>query len=225
MTANYAFQRAYNYGSDEVYKRFQHGRTDDLRDNQLTLFGNYDLPFGKKGRYASGVPTWVDYLIGGYTLTTSLNWASGLPFSATYSGTECGQDVPAGPCRPNKGSGSFPLKLTSYDKITHSRTYFVPLTALGGVFTRPSLDETGTSPRNAFNGPGFFNDDLALLKTIPIHESVALQFRMDAFNIFNHINPGNPGNTCIDCSGAGLITGMALGDAPRQLQFALTLKF
>jgi hypothetical protein len=222
MTANYAFQRAYNYGSNEVYKRFQHGRTDDLRDNQLTLFGNYDLPFGKKGRYASGVPTWVDYVIGGYTLTTSLNWASGLPFSVSYQ--ECSADVPSGPCRPNKGSGSFPLKLTSYDTTTHSRTYFTP-PGLGGAFTRPSLDQTGTSPRNAFNGPGFFNDDLALLKTFTIRESVALQFRMDAFNLFNHINPGNPGNTCIDCSGAGVITGMALGDVPRQLQFALTLKF
>jgi Carboxypeptidase regulatory-like domain/TonB dependent receptor len=222
LTANYALQRAYNYGSNEVYKKFQHGRTDDLRDHQLTLFGNYDLPFGKKGKYASGVPTWVDYLIGGYTLTTSLNWASGLPFSVGYG--ECGQDVPSGPCRPNKGSGSFPLKLTGYDPVTHSRTYFTP-PGLGGAFTRPSLDQTGTSPRNAFNGPGFFNDDLALLKTFPIRESVALQFRMDAFNLFNHINPGNPGNTCIDCSGAGVITGMALGDGPRQLQFALTLKF
>jgi Carboxypeptidase regulatory-like domain len=229
MTATYAFQRAYNYGSNEVYKKFQHGRSDDLRDQQLTLFGNYDLPFGKKARFASGVPTWVDYLIGGYTLTTSLNWASGLPFSAGYDAQECNLDVPSGPCRPNKGSGSFPLKLTGYDPATHSRTYFIPLAAplpaTGGAFTRPSLDQTGTSPRNAFTGPGFFNDDLALLKTIPIHESVALQFRVDAFNVFNHINPGNPGNTCIDCPGAGVITGMALGDLPRQLQFALTIKF
>jgi len=222
MTANYAFQRAYNYGSNEVYKKFQHGRTDDLRDNQLTLFGNYDLPFGKKARFASDVPTWVDYLIGGYTLTTSLNWASGLPFSVSYA--ECGADVPSGPCRPDKGSGSFPLKLTGYDPTTHSRTYFTP-PGLGSAFIRPNLDQTGTSPRNAFTGPGFFNDDLALLKTIPIRETVALQFRMDAFNVFNHINPGNPGNTCIDCAGSGLITGMALGDVPRQLQFALTLKF
>jgi hypothetical protein len=53
---------------------------------------------------------------------------------------------------------------------------------------------------------------------------------MDAFNFFNVINPGNPGNTCIDCTGiggqnAGVITGMALGNAPRQLEFALKILF
>jgi hypothetical protein len=224
FTANYALQRASNYGADEVYKRVNFGRFDDLRNQQLTLFGSYELPFGKNRRLASGVPTWLDYLIGGYELKTSLSLASGLPFTVSYA--ECGTDVPAGPCRPNRGSGSFHLKLTDYNPVTHSRTYFTP-PGLGGAFTRPNLDQTGTSPRNAFTGPRFFNDDLALLKTIRIHESMALQFRMDAFNVFNHINPGNPGNTCIDClgTGSGVITGMALGANPRQLEFALTFKF
>jgi len=51
---------------------------------------------------------------------------------------------------------------------------------------------------------------------------------VEAFNVFNIINPGNPGNTCIDCTaagGAGKIFGMALGTAPRQLDFAITIKF
>src|ERR1039458_6596471 len=40
------------------------------------------------------------------------------------------------------------------------------------------------------------------------------------FNIFNHPVYANPGNTCIDCSGAGVITGL-LGDSqsgPMQLR-------
>ena len=74
------------------------------------------------------------------------------------------------------------------------------------------------------------SDTPALLKTIPVRESVAAEFRVDAFNVFNHINPVNPGNTCINCTGlggqnAGVITGMALGTAPRQLEFAITVKF
>jgi len=225
FTANYAFQRAYNYGADEVYKKVNWGRFDDLRNQQLTLFGNYELPFGRNRRLGGDVPTWLNYVIGGYELSTSVDWASGLPFTANLS--NCSPFTPAGPCRPNKGSGSFPLKLTAFDPTTHSRTYFVP-PGLGGAFTSPSLDQTGTSPRNAFTGPGLFNADLSLMKTFPIRESVAVEFRMDAFNVFNIINPGNPGNTCIDCtvgSGAGTIHGMALGTAPRQLDFALTIKF
>ena len=53
------------------------------------------------------------------------------------------------------------------------------------------------------------------MKNTPIHENITAQFRMDAFNVFNHINAGNPGNTCIDCSGAGVITGMAVGQVVR----------
>ena len=225
FTANYNYQKAYDYHGEDLLKQYDWGRYDDLRDNQLTAFGNYSLPFGHKQRFASNVPTWVNYLIGGYQLSTSLDWASGLPFSAGYA--ECGADIPSGPCRPDKGSGSFPLSLTSYDPTTHSRTYFVP-PGFGGAFMRPALDTFGTSPQNAFTGPGLFNDDLSLIKNIPIRESVAVQFRIDAFNVFNIINPGNPGNTCIDCtaaSGAGVINSMALGTAPRQLEFAIIIKF
>ena len=226
LTANFAFQRGYNYGSDEeVYKKFLWGRLDDLREKQLTVFGNYELPFGKGKRFGGDVPTWMNYVIGGYELSTSIDWASGLPFSAALS--NCSAFTPAGPCRPNKGSGSFPLKLTDFDPTTHSRTYFVP-PGLGGAFASPSLDQVGTSQRNAFTGPGLFNADLSLMKNFPIRESISVEFRMDAFNVFNIINPGNPGSTCIDCtaaSGAGTIHGMALGTAPRQLDFALTFKF
>ena len=63
------------------------------------------------------------------------------------------------------------------------------------------------------------------MKNTPIHENITAQFRMDAFNFFNYISPGNPGNTCIDCTGAGIITGMAIGQSPRQLEFSVTLVF
>ena len=170
LNANFAFQHGYNYGNDEeVYKKSLWGRLDDLREKQLTVFGNYELPFGKGKHFGGGVPTWLNYVIGGYELSTSINWASGLPFSASLS--NCSAFTPAGPCRPNEGSGSFPLKLTDFDPTTHSRTYFVP-PGLGGAFTSPSLDQTGTSPRNAFTGPGLFNADLSLMKNFPIRESI-----------------------------------------------------
>ena len=226
LTANYNFQKAYDYHGEDLLKQFDWGRFDDIRDSQLTLFGNYDLPFGQKQKFANNVPTWVNYLIGGYTLTTSLQWGSGLPFTASLS--SCAAYVPSGPCRPNAGSGGLHTNLTAYDPVSHTRTYFIP-PGLGGAFTAPSLDMFGTSPQNAFTGPGIFNDDLALIKNIPIRESVAVQFRVDAFNVFNIINPGNP-NGCINCTGlggqnAGVINGMALGTAPRQVEFALALKF
>ncbi len=97
LNANFAFQRGYNYGSDEeVYKKSLWGRLDDLREKQLTVFGNYELPFGKGKHFGGGGPTWLNYVIGGYELSTSVDWASGLPFTANLS--NCSPFTPAGPC-------------------------------------------------------------------------------------------------------------------------------
>jgi hypothetical protein len=224
MTATYAYEKAYSYQGEYYLKQFDYGRNPDVRDSQLTLFGVYQLPFGKKRRFASGVSTWVDDVIGGWQLSTSLNWASGLPFTVNDY-VNCGATIPAGPCRPDRGSGSFQTNLTSYSVTCHCRTFFTP-PGLGAVFQLPAVDHVGNVPQGAFTGPATINDDMSLSKTIPIHESVALEFRMDAFNAFNRINPGNP-STCIDCgpTGGGVINGMALGTGPRQLQFAATVKF
>jgi hypothetical protein len=42
--------------------------------------------------------------------------------------------------------------------------------------------------RNSFRGPGYWNFDLQVSKTFPIHERVNLEFRAEGFNIFNHHN-------------------------------------
>jgi outer membrane receptor protein involved in Fe transport len=234
FSANYAWQAALNDGPDyqEIDPRVDYGRYDDLRNQQLTLFGNYELPFGRNRRFGSGVKPWVNYIIGGYQLSSNLNWASGLPFTPSYG--ECGTDVPGNPCRPNKTAARMPLSLTSFNAATHSRTYFTPGPPFGtngtvsGVFVRPNIDQFGTVGRNNYYGPSFFADDLSLLKNFPIHESVQAQFRMDAFNAFNYITPGNPNGMCIDCAAAGsngVITSMGLGVLPRQLQFAITVMF
>jgi hypothetical protein len=235
FTANYAWQRAFNYGNDyvEINKVPQYGRYDDLREQQLTFFGNYELPFGRNRKYLSGSPAWVNYLAGGYQLSTSLNLSGGLPFTPSYG--ECGTDLPGdGPCMPNKTGARLPLNLTSFDAVSSTRTLFVPGPAFGtngttsGVFTRPAIDSFGTVGRNNYFGPNYFNDDLSILKNIPIKESIQGQFRMDAFNVFNHINAGNPSSSCIDCtisSNAGVITGMAVGANPRQLEFSASIHF
>jgi hypothetical protein len=96
-----------------------------------------------------------------------------------------------------------------------------------GPFTRPQLAHFGNIERNSFFGPGVFSDDMTLLKNFKIKETIAAQFRFDAYNAFNHIALGNP-NGCVDCSaasGAGGIFGMAPGVNPRQLDFAVRVMF
>jgi hypothetical protein len=51
-----------------------------------------------------------------------------------------------------------------------------------------------------------------------------IQFRAEFFNVFNIQNYGLPGTT-YGASGFGVVTGLASGATPRQMQFSLRLAF
>jgi outer membrane receptor protein involved in Fe transport len=59
--------------------------------------------------------------------------------------------------------------------------------ALGGISDWGPWPSAMTN-RNSFRGPGFWNVDMAVAKTFPIHEKVNLEFRAEGFNILNHHN-------------------------------------
>ncbi len=54
------------------------------------------------------------------------------------------------------------------------------------LFSENTLGTPGDASRRYFYGPGSFNTDLALLKSVPLSESKALQLRLETFNVFNH---------------------------------------
>ncbi|MCU1262684.1 MAG: Cna domain protein, partial [Bryobacterales bacterium] len=70
--------------------------------------------------------------------------------------------------------------------------------------------------------------DVALSKNTVIRETISLQFRAEAFNLFNHPNLGQPVNS-ITASTFGQITATrtARGDlgSSRQLQLGMKLIF
>jgi hypothetical protein len=53
------------------------------------------------------------------------------------------------------------------------------------LFKANALGAPGDASRRYFYGPGSFNTDLALLKSVPLSETKALQLRLEAFNVFN----------------------------------------
>jgi len=242
FTANYSWQHANNYDTNYyvINKQVEYGPQDYTRDQVFTVFGLYQLPFGRQGDILKTAPRWADSVIGGWRLSPSVNISGGLPFSVTYN--NCGLNLPpaslqqasatGAPCYPNQ-SGSFPLTLGPFNAASHSRTYFTPYAtslsstnATDGPFSFPSLDQLGNSPRNSFRGPGLWNVDLALEKEVSIWENVKGQFRMDAYNAFNHMAARNPASTCIDCTGTqGVVTSLGILSIPRQLDFAAKIIF
>ncbi len=207
-----------------------HGRDSNVRDQQLTLYGSYDFPFGKGKQYLPNANHATDLLVGGFQISDVTNWSGGLPFTLGYN--ESGNNINDGPGDPSQ-SRRLSTSVSKYDAATHSRCMFnCPGTtphALGdGTFVNPGLDHFGNSGINTYRGPRFFATDLALTKAFTIWENVAVKFRMDAFNAFNHITAGNPGGNienggAIGGEGGGCGQGNDCG--PRQLEFSLHMQF
>jgi hypothetical protein len=100
----------------------------------------------------------------------------------------------------------------------------------------------GTLSRNALRAFGATQWDLSAHREFPIHESLRLEFRVEAFNVLNHPNFGPP-NIFFGLPGFGLsqemlgrsLTGSGAGagglsplyqiGGPRSLQLALKLMF
>jgi carboxypeptidase family protein/TonB-dependent receptor-like protein len=73
-----------------------------------------------------------------------------------------------------------PLNLGDYAQNGQSHYFNISL-------FKPNAPSTpGNAPRRYFYGPGSFNTDLALLKSVALSETKALQLRLETFNVFNH---------------------------------------
>ena len=231
---HYTYARANAYDSNyyAISHPVAYGPNDFVRNHVFVINAVYALPFGKGKSFLGNSSRAVDYLVGGWQVTNTTNWSGGLPW--TPSTNECGSEQDVGVCRPNKGSGSFHVGPGSFDPISHTVTFFTPLTSLTGPFTDPGNGNLGNIGHNSFRGPKGFYSDLSVTKDIPITERVKAQFRMDGFNIFNHpvyaFSGNNGANPCIDCQNVpsgnnGKITDIEGGTSMRALQFALRLNF
>jgi hypothetical protein len=232
VTTNYEWASA--FADSNSYWTWDHHvthyRDSNVRNQQLVVYGSYELPFGRGKQFGAGVSRAVDYIIGGYQLSGVVNWSSGLPFGVSYSNfgnnQDCNHNVggTAAPCRPN-ANGRLQTNLTKFDPISHTRTFWKPQPTANGVFSFPGLDVIGNAGNNNYYGPQFFNTDLSITKSFAITEKIATIFRFDAFNAFNHINAANPNNTNIFGSGPISSSTAGAGSPPRYLTFSLRVQF
>jgi outer membrane receptor protein involved in Fe transport len=253
-TANYEWASAFDEVSGYYTwdHKVTHGRDSQVRNQQLTMYGSYDLPFGRGKQFVPDANHAADLLIGGFQLSGTMNFSGGLPFSVGYN--ESGANISDGPTTPSQVSGRhMKTNLTGFvgnANGTGNRTFYaqqIPCAHTGcktgangsltnptdvaagtGIFVNPGLDTIGNAGLNTYRGPRFFTTDLAITKAFNIWESVSTKFRMDAFNAFNHINAGNPGGNVestgtISSEGGGCGPGADCG--PRQLEFSLRVQF
>jgi len=185
---------------------------------RLVANANYSLPFGRGQRFGGNVGPWMNQVIGGWSINTIVAIQSGYTLGITQTG---GQAYSGS--RPFFVPGGKPL--TSGDVHQRLGGNGQPSAYLdANAFRKATAFELGDVPRSsgALRSSTGFQNDLSLLKQFPIHESIGLQFRLEAFNLINKVQFGVP-NTIFGSSTFGFITTQA--NSPRNIQVALKLFF
>ena len=220
---SYTWQDAISDNADAytiLYNRpLGRGRENAIADHGLTIAQNYDIPFGKGRKYGAHMNQFVDYAIGGWSLSGVTTFYSGLPFTPNLNGLSN---------RPNQGPGGRPDK-GSGDPYSsdQNRDHWLNTNAdgsLSSAFAIPAANTFGNFGFNTLRGPIFINQDLSTSKNFRLNERFRMQLRGEAYNLFNHANLGLP-NTNVNGNNPGQITGLAYGYQMRRLQFALRLDF
>jgi hypothetical protein len=203
----------------------------DLR-NRFVMSGNYEEQAFK---HAHGL---TRLALAGWQGNIIWIWNAGSPFSITNNYSYPGNSLytPAGLSPgPNR-----PLQIGN-PKLAHRtiNEWFNPL-----AFETPQFGQPGNTPRNSLTGPTFEHADLSLFKDFYVTDRFDLEFRAEAFNVTNTVgyfvpndqndhattnavgvNPAITGAALVPGSGFAQIVSVNPGYVPRELQFALKLKF
>jgi len=203
------------YG-DNNNPRSDYGPDDFVRPQRFVLSAVYELP-SPSNRHSL-----VGRTLGGWKMTGVETIQSGhrLPLLNLNPSSVYGIIYDLAEVVPGcalETSGSTTHRLNNW--INQSCVTSPPVVGDDGVAT-----DFGNSRVGILHGPDQVNTDLSLIKLIPIHETINLEFRSEFFNTFNHPNFQDPDLYYSDGPSAfGHITETASN--PRIMQFALKLNF
>ncbi|HET6177175.1 MAG TPA: TonB-dependent receptor [Candidatus Sulfotelmatobacter sp.] len=171
-----------------------------------TLVGQvvYQLPYGRGRRFPlHGI---VDQVAGGWTISSLFQWHTGTPFTPVIQGS-----VASG-IDPGLRAGTLYPDLVGDPHVSNPSVnqWFNP-----AAYANPAPGTFGNVSRNSLVGPAFSNVNIGIAKEFPIHESMGLEIKANAYNAFNHVNFNNP-NANVGDSGtadtsAGKLTGIVGG--------------
>lgn len=191
----------------------------DLRHN-FNANWVYELPFGRGQALGSGVPGWVDQIIGGWQLSGTMLWRSGFPLGAGN-----GANWTTNYWLTTSAETTGPV-VSDLDKSAEGgpNLFSDPDTARSNLaYTRPG----GVGRDNFITSPGFFQLDSGVAKSfrLPWGESHRLQFRWETYNLFNNVNFDSD-NIDIDIETIATFGRMfSSSGTPRVMQFALRYDF
>jgi Carboxypeptidase regulatory-like domain len=173
--------------------------------------GVWNLPLGKGQRFINGSSSLTNQIVGGWSLNAIATLAQGNPFTV-IAASSTAMD-PMTNFRANQLCNG---RSSLANKNVRSNGHYWFDTA---CFATPAPNTFGNSGPNTITGPGVENWDIGAAKLLTLHESMGLQFRVDAFNAFNHAQFLNPDSNMTDTNFGRITT---VGPS-REIQFGLKL--
>jgi Carboxypeptidase regulatory-like domain/TonB dependent receptor len=215
-----------------------------------------ELPFGKGHAWAPS-NNFLSQLASGWTMSSIITWQSGAPFSIMSGrGTlnrvafrSAASNTASTTSTPQQIAGQLGVYRQLNGQVLLINPKFVGSDGRGapsdamtctplvpGGFCNPDPGTVGNLPRNAFNGPAFFDWDVGIHKSFPITESKKLEYRVEMFNAPNHptfatgnfaysagISGANASDMYINDPNFGVATSLA--SSPRVIQMGLRFLF
>jgi len=167
-------------------------------------------------------------VIGGWQFSGILRYQSGqtLGVSATqtnpsYSGGATAEGIGGSTAIPQTANivSGVEMQLETKDFNPRADRYLNP-----AAFVQPTTAFGSTMPTiDGLRGFAFYNEDLALAKTLEMQGRSTLQIRLEMFNAFNRVQFGLPASNIGNPETFGRITSQA--NAPRNMQIALKWTF
>jgi hypothetical protein len=93
------------------------------------------------------------------------------------------------------------------------------------AFASPAFGTLGTNGRNNLQAERFWNLDSSVSREFPLHDTLRMGIKVEAFNTFNHPVLNTPGANTATPSSLGIVTSVATGNANRILQFSGRISF
>ena len=213
-----------NTASLDAYNlKLSRSLSDIDRPHTLNWTASYTLPIGRSHWLGGGMPDWADRFLGGWELGSLGIITSGQPLSISSG-------VLTGPNNAINSVADYSVTDRSIGKIERTGNgvrFFTP--SQFALFSVPVAGSTGSSGRNTFRGPGYFDTDLSLVKRFRVRESMNITFRAEAYNLLNTVNFSPPGVNIQTPATFGIISSTPVGasnqSGARILQGALRFDF
>ena len=196
MGYNYSVGRSGAYYDDvDTFDQNVTFQDDPNSGHTLTLSGIYELPFGQGRKYGSGMHKALDYVVGGWSVSGIYRYVQGSRLQ-------------------------FPTQLLVNDDVkldnpTRQEWFNKASFARQPAFTRRSNPWFVDGVR----GPSYRNLDMTLNKQVAVTERLALELRMEAYNLSNSFMGANP-NLDVNSGSFALINTQLATASGRELQYS-----